>query len=36
MGRPGHRELANLQRLIEVAMIHAMGITLTFNDNDGD
>jgi len=25
-----------LQRLIEVAMIHAMGITLTFNDNDGD
>jgi uncharacterized protein len=29
-------ELSNLQRLLQVDVIHALGLTLTFNDNDGD
>jgi predicted lipoprotein len=29
-------ELSNLQRLIQVDVIHALGLVLTFNDNDGD
>jgi predicted lipoprotein len=29
-------ELATLQRLLQVDLIHALGLILTFNDNDGD
>jgi predicted lipoprotein len=29
-------ELSKLQRLLQVDVIHALGLTLTFNDNDGD
>jgi predicted lipoprotein len=34
--REASARLADLQRLIQVELISALGLSLNFNDNDGD